>query len=306
MPQRVRNMFGRVLLTMTPKERADVNRTCMWSRPSDVTDAQDDLKRRRERRAKQVAEGKTVTETFYPDEEVDTPVGEGGVGATGKDVEGGLGRAASESKQLPSGIVAEARKKRQQEKREADLSGRQYGVSNHAVDDDDMWGLLTETMTRTAGTLPLAPVRTPVRNSNRGRTGASAGRSNYRRPSTAPTNPFSRNSRVGRSRLGSGRRAFPASPLSVGFSSPSFFGGPSTPWRKQRRAATASASGGAAVGSPDSPVAKTLPEKNDAKADAAAAATTMSATFTTELVMEDQEPPPAEKTGKENPAAKAQ
>ena len=92
----------------------------------------------------------------------------------------------------------------------------------------------------------------------------------------------------------------------MGFSSPSFFGGPSTPWRKQRRAATASASGGAAVGSPDSPVAKTLPEKNDAKADAAAAATTMSATFTTELVMEDQEPPPAEKTGKENPAAKAQ
>jgi|TARA_B110000091_G_scaffold184684_1_gene204119 hypothetical protein len=95
-----------------------------------------------------------------------------------------------------------SKKQRRRRRKQAEQNGTQYGKSRHATEDDNMWGLVSDTIVL-KGPSSTAPVL-------KGRRSLSKNR-----PSTAPSNPF--------------RGEYKSPPkirgrLNVGVCSPSFYG----------------------------------------------------------------------------------
>jgi hypothetical protein len=107
------------------------------------------------------------------------------------------------------------KKKRQQMKRKAEQQGLQYGKSRHAIEDDDMWNLMSDTIVLKGNRPRSISVTTSPMKSRYPRGGA-------KRPSTAPLNPFhttrDNSTFTGNLSLNVPRR------LNIGVSSPSFYG----------------------------------------------------------------------------------
>ena len=104
--------------------------------------------------------------------------------------------------QAPSGRsidVSAEKRERRKNRQAADIEGVQYGKSRHAVDDDDMWGLLSDTavMTTSISMARTSPHSSPAEQISHSRK-TSPGRrlspiqrtrrknSPLKRPSTAP------------------------------------------------------------------------------------------------------------------------
>lgn len=232
MPQNVRVMFGKVLLSMTTDEQANVLASCAWSKATDMTDAETAIQKETS------AAVQKQPETAGGD---DCHVMVGG-GTTLRPRTSPLkssrrhrDNASARTLRGPLIDVPAEKRKRREKKQAADMSGVQYGRSRHAVDDDDMWGLLSDTAvlttsistTRTSpasSSLDAAPQSSPTRKVSPAKRLSpirrqSAARSPLKRPSTAPNvNPFGLDSRSRRQLRLPGR-------LSVGLCSPSFYGG---------------------------------------------------------------------------------
>ena len=108
-----------------------------------------------------------------------------------------------------------SKKQRRRRRKQAEKNGTQYGKSRHATEDDNMWGLVSDTIVL-KGPSSTAPVL-------KGRRSLSKNR-----PSTAPSNPF-RGEYQSPSKI-RGR-------LNVGVCSPSFYG-------RRRKPTVNSVSGG--------------------------------------------------------------
>lgn len=209
MPQNVRVLFGKILLTMTSKEREDVMNSCEWSKPTDISDAELALKRESKSKLRDEKSNSPETNDMLQLRPQTSPL-----------------KAARKKSQIPNkakgnyiDLSAEKKADRLRRRREAEVHGTQYGKSRHAVDNDDMWGLLsdaavlttsisnsrTESSPRNSRPQTLAPIKSRV--------------SPLKRPSTAPNvNPFGIDSKARRQLRLPGR-------LSVGLCSPSFYGG---------------------------------------------------------------------------------
>ena len=222
MPQNVRVMFGKVLLSMTPSEQANVLTSCAWSKATDLTDAEAAIKKEETTHAHPETNS-TEDHEIVSRRSVMRPQ-TSPLKLRRKDL-------ASSKLQAPSGrsidVSAEKRERRKNRKA-ADIEGVQYGKSRHAVDDDDMWGLLSDTavMTTSISMARTSPHSSPAEQMSHSRK-TSPGRrlspiqrtrrknSPLKRPSTAPNiNPF------GTDRLSHQRIRFPGR-LSVGARGPS-------------------------------------------------------------------------------------
>ena len=231
MPQNVRVMFGKVLLSMTPEDQANVLASCAWSKATDLTDAEVAIQK------ESTSIAQEQPETLGGD--INHVMVGGGLALRPQTspMKSSRRHRGSNAAQISSGPlidVAAEKSKRREKKKAADVNGVQYGRSRHAVDDDDMWGLLSDTAVlttsistaRTSG--PSSPdhgsqTRRPRKVSPAKRLSPirrrGAARSPLKRPSTAPNvNPFGLDSR-------SRRELRLPGTLSVGLSSPSFYGG---------------------------------------------------------------------------------
>ena len=176
MPQRARTMFGKVLGTMTASERRNVQEECSWSCRDDVP------------------EQTTVKDSLGPQYSPNSS----------ESLEEFASTSSSSSNRSTTAPLNAARQQRRQLKQQANESGSQYGVSKHAVDDDEMWSLMSDTMV--------------LKNSVGGSQGSPLRLSPLRaRPSTVPaTNPLN---------ISGSNKLEKFHVLRLGISSPSFYSG---------------------------------------------------------------------------------
>lgn len=156
MPERAQNMFGSILLSMTPSEQRTVQEECPWSRSTDLP--------------RQIPSKESNSNSSEMDERNEENRDNEETEASKK-----IGGETARSSTAP---LKAARAQRKQKKKAADETGTQYGTSKHATEDDDMWGLMSDTMIMKnngpkKSSLRLSPVR--------------------KRPNTAPSNPFQSN-----------------------------------------------------------------------------------------------------------------
>ena len=223
MPQNVRVMFGKVLLSMTPREQANVLTSCAWSKATDLTDAEAAIKKEETTHAHPETNS-TEDHEIVSRRSVRRPQ-TSPLKLRRKDL-------ASSKLQAPSGRsidVSAEKRERRKNRQAADIEGVQYGKSRHAVDDDDMWGLLSDTavdasisMARTSPHSSPAEQISHSRKTSPGedclRFSDSKKEFSLKRPSTAQISIHSE-------QIGFHTNASVFQELSVGLSSPSFYGG---------------------------------------------------------------------------------